>query len=218
MSNGWYDISAPLTDQLPTWPTSRGWTREFTRDVRTGDAVTETFLSMDVHCGTHVDGPLHHLSNGAAVHDLPVEAFWGPCDVIDARGRPVIDEAVVSTAVPEDSERVLFLTDNSVRRLLQQPAFDSSFVGISVEAAELLAGRSSLKLVGNDYLSVQPYDASDKVHQVLMDAGVALLEGVDLSAVVPGRYELCALPLAIPGAEAAPARAVLRRLDYTASP
>ena len=38
-----------------------------------------------------------------------------------------------------------------------------------------------------------------------------LLEGLDLSKVAPGHYDLIALPLRIEGADGAPTRAVLRR-------
>ena len=210
MSAVFHDISAPLDDNLPTWPTSRGWTRELTNDLRAGDGVTESYLAMDVHCGTHVDAPLHHLAEGGGIDTFPLDAFWGRCLVVDARGLEVIGEDLVTRSVPTDVQRVLFLTDNTEQRRLRTPAFDPAFVALSLEAATALAQLDQLKLVGNDYLSVQPYGASDEVHRVLLRRGVALLEGVDLSGVEPGTYELSAFPVAVPGAEAAPARAVLR--------
>lgn len=205
-----HDISAPLSAQLPTWPTSRGWSREFTSDLARGDAVTESFLAMDVHCGTHVDAPLHHLADGDDVHALPLDAFWGRCCVVDARHARQIDAALVAASVPHEAERVLFLTDNTEHGLLRRREFDPTFVAITLEAAEALASRPFLKLVGNDYLSVQPYHASDEIHRVMMRASIALLEGLDLTGVAPGWYELSAFPVALPGAEAAPVRAVLR--------
>lgn len=207
-----HDISAPLSRDLPVWPTSRGWSREFTSDVARGDGVTETFLAMDVHCGTHVDAPLHHLADGDDVQRLPLDAFWGPCYVVDARHARVIDAAVVAAGVPDEAERVLFLTDNTELGLLRRREFEPTFVAITLEAAQSLALRPLLKLVGNDYLSVQPYGASDEIHRVMMRAGIALLEGVDLAGVEPGWYELSAFPVSLPGAEAAPVRAVLREL------
>ena len=216
MTAVFHDISAPLNHRLPTWPTSRGWTCELTSDVRAGDPVTESYLAMDVHCGTHVDAPLHHLADGDPVEAFPLEAFWGSCVVVDARGRDVIGEDIVTGSVPEEAERVLFLTDNSERVLLQQPAFDPGFVALDLAAATVLSERSRLKLVGNDYLSVQLFGASDEIHRVLLRAGIALLEGINLSGIAPGRYELAAFPVAVAGAEAAPVRAVLRALPDAA--
>ena len=61
-----------------------------------------------------------------------------------------------------------------------------------------------------DSLSVGPGgDEGDAIHCLLLAAGVCLLEGLDLSAVEPGEYELVSLPLRIAGADGAPARAFL---------
>jgi arylformamidase len=180
----------------------------FTRDVRQGDPVTESLLRTDVHCGTHVDAPLHFLPDGRGVDGLPVEAFLGPVLVVDACGHLEVPEEVVDE-IPNGTRRILFRTDNSTRSLMRTPTFDPEFVGLSVQAARALAQRDEILLVGNDYLSVQPWQGDDDVHRVLLRRGVALLEGVDLTGVEPGWYELFALPLLLHGAEGAPVRAVL---------
>ena len=43
--------------------------------------------------------------------------------------------------------------------------------------------------------------------------GVVLLEGVDLSQVPPGRYELICPPVKLAGSDGAPCRAILRELN-----
>ena len=50
------------------------------------------------------------------------------------------------------------------------------------------------------------------VHELACEAGVVILEGLDLSRVEPGVYELAVLPLKILGGDGAPARAILRTL------
>jgi arylformamidase len=90
------------------------------------------------------------------------------------------------------------------RVLLRGPA------SISPGGARELVRRSVL-LVGTDALSVDPVgDAGLPAHRELLAAGIVVLEGLDLSAAQPGRYQLIALPLLIPGADGAPARAVLK--------
>ena len=206
------DISAGLSGSLPVWPSSRGWSVDLTSDVRRGDDVTESFLSADVHTGTHVDAPLHHLSDGFGVEGFALDAFVGPALVVDATGQREVGAEVVAR-LPAEARRVLFRTDNSVSKLMRQPHFEPAFVGLSVGAADALSCRDSLLLVGSDYLSVQSYGGDDEVHRLLLRKGVALLEGVDLSHVEPGWYDLFALPVLLPGAEGAPVRAVLRPLD-----
>jgi arylformamidase len=105
--------------------------------------------------------------------------------------------------------RVLFKTRNS--RLLHQPVFDPGFAAFSVEAAAALVARG-VKLVGLDYLSVASAEEQVPVHRAFLDHGVAVLEGIDLSEVAPGRYELICLPVKLRGADGAPCRAVLRDL------
>ena len=69
-----------------------------------------------------------------------------------------------------------------------------------------------MRLVGLDYLSVTHADTQVPVHRAFLDHGVVLLEGIDLSDIEPGRYELMALPIRLRGADGAPCRAVLRDL------
>jgi arylformamidase len=89
------------------------------------------------------------------------------------------------------------------------PDFQRSFRALTGSAAEWLVERG-LKLIGMDYLSVDPYDAQPKLaHLALLGAGVVVLEGLDLRGVPVGNYELTCLPIRLVGADAAPARVVL---------
>jgi len=113
-------------------------------------------------------------------------------------------------AIPLDGvTRILFKTRNS--HLLKRPDYDPDFVAFSVEAARALVALG-IELVGLDYLSVAHADEQVPVHRAFLDHGVVLLEGVDLSEIVPGRYELICFPLRLRGLDGAPCRAVLRDL------
>ena len=103
--------------------------------------------------------------------------------------------------------RVLARTDNS--KLWAEP-FRGDFTALTPGGARWLAERGT-ELFGIDYLSVEAYGGDGTVHRVLLKAGVVLLEGLDLSGVEPGPCELWAAPVKLAGAEAAPARALLRR-------
>ena len=80
-----------------------------------------------------------------------------------------------------------------------------------MDGARYLTERG-LRLVGIDYLSIEAFHApGHPVHRHLLGAGVVILEGLDLSRVEPGVYELVCLPLPVTGIDGAPCRAVLRR-------
>jgi arylformamidase len=67
------------------------------------------------------------------------------------------------------------------------------------------------KLVGWDYLSIEKFGSRDfPAHHALLGAGVVIVEGLDLSQVEPGEYELTCLPLKVAGGDGAPARVILR--------
>jgi len=73
---------------------------------------------------------------------------------------------------------------------------------ISIEIAPDMACWQNL---GVDYLSIEAFQGRDgSVRRSLLSHGIVMLEGLNLSAVTPARYQLLALPVRIADAEAAP--------------
>ncbi len=175
-----------------------------------GDHNNSSALNMSVHSGTHVDAPFHFVPNGATIDSLPLDLFIGPALVHAVEADRYITAEHIAAMDTGDVTRVLFKTRNS--QLLQQSTYDPDFVAFSVEAAEALVSRG-IKLVGLDYLSVAHADEQIPVHRAFLDHGVALLEGVNLSEIIPGRYELVCFPVRLRGCDGAPCRAVLRDLS-----
>lgn len=195
--------------RTPLWPGSPPIELERRLDLQRGDHATDSTLRCSVHTGTHVDAPAHVLVNGGTIGALDLDALMGPCQVADLRGHERIQVAdLEAIGLVAGVERLLLRTDNSAR---WSDRFDRNFTGLSPSAAAWLAERR-LRLVGIDYLSIEPWDGDGSVHRLLLDAGVVLLEGLTLDDVTEGPYELCCLPLKLSSAEAAPARAVVRPL------
>ena len=202
------DISVPLARGIPTWPGSTGFHVDQTLSFEKGDGITVSRIDMDVHTGTHVESALHYVEGGDTIETVPLEAFVGPAMVIDLRAADAIGPAELDAAgIAGGTERLLLRTRNS-GRLQTGEEFRRDFVGLTVDGARWIAGRT-IRLVGSDYLSVQRFDDEPETHRVLMRANVAILEGLDLSAVDPGEYRLTCLPLRLHSTEAAPARAIL---------
>jgi arylformamidase len=208
------DISVPLRTGMPHWPNSPGCTVTRVLDQLAGDEVTSSSIDLDVHCGTHLDAPLHYLRNGASVDDTDLGSCVGPAFVADLRGITEIGSGQLEARVPQGETRLLLKTDNSA--LWRKPHFVKNFAALTVDGAQWVADRG-MRLVANDYLSIQLFNGDPRTHRVLMEAGVIILEGVDLSEAAPGTYDLICLPLRIADAEGAPARAVLLpRVEPTA--
>lgn len=201
-----YDISVPLSATLPVYPGDPAVTLE--RLTMPGNGtISVTRLTMGTHSGTHLDVPRHVRPDGAAVDEIPLSRLMGPATVLEIREEREIDSRILRRLPIQGAERLLFKTGNS--RLWRQPGFCSEFSALSEDGAAWLV-EAGVKLVGIDYLSIESSTGSGKVHQTLLDAGVLILEGLDLTAVPAGHYELICLPLAIAGGDGAPARAVLR--------
>lgn len=209
------DISAPLRDDLPTWPGEDGLVRELSADQSDGDPATVSHLSLGAHTGTHVDAPVHFLPDGEGLEAFDLDAFVGPVTVVDlshASGEITADD-LDRADVPAITSRLLVRTRNSGWSATATE-FDERYIALDRSAADWCVTRG-LRLIGIDYLSIEPFDPGERgapVHRALLDASVAILEGLDLDGVEAGEYELAALPLRIPdGIDGAPARAVLTR-------
>ena len=205
-----HDISLKLTGETLRWVTAPPFELEERRRMSKGDPNNSSALNMSVHSGTHIDAPFHFVADGNTIDQLPLERFIGPALVYAVEAERYITKEHVAGIRLDGATRVLFKTKNSA--LLRKQEYVPDFVAISVEATQSLV-ELGVELVGLDYLSVAHADEQVPVHRAFLDHGVVLLEGIDLSAVAPGRYELMCLPIPLGDSDGAPCRAVLRDLE-----
>jgi arylformamidase len=203
-----FDISIPLTNELPIYPGDPEFGIEPVLLLEKGDGAAVSRITMGDHSGTHLDAPGHQLPGGATLDAVPLSLLMGRALVADLRGVTEIGARELESLALHGEERLLLKTDNSL--LWNRPGFQRGYVALSAEGADYLVG-SGIRLVGIDYLSIERFGGDGRVHRTLLENGVIILEGLDLSAVSAGIYELVCLPLRIPGGNGAPARAVLRQ-------
>ena len=205
-----FDISLSISPDLPVWPGDPSVELEQVVSMDKGEHVNVSHLSAGVHIGTHVDAPHHFMNDGRTIEQLSLEVLTGPCyvaqlpDGIEAITAEVLD----GMPVPAGVKRILFGTSNSRFWSRGETEFQEDFVAVTEDGAEWLV-EHGIQLIGIDYLSVAPYSASIPTHRVLLGAGVVVVEGLDLSAVPRGFYDLYCLPLKLLGSDGAPARAIL---------
>jgi arylformamidase len=201
------DITRPLYNGFPAWPDDVPFRRDTTVKRLGNRRFTTSSLAMSAHAGTHIDAPQHLALPGnpaRTIEMLSLAALVGPARVVDLRGRSVVTAGALP-ALRDTPPRVLLRTDNSERDY----AVDH-FVAMTEDAAAQLLGHACV-LVGIDGPSVDaPESAGLPVHRLLLDAGVVVVEGLDLGRAAAGDYELFCLPLALAGSDGAPARAILR--------
>jgi arylformamidase len=204
-----HDISLPISENLVVWPGDPPVTFSFPRHLGRGDHCTVGEMTLSHHTGTHVDAPAHFLKHGSTVENLDLDILIGPALVVDCGKASVLTAAVLAGLnIQPESERLLFKTRNSAIWGRGEKEFIRDFTAITPDGAEWLTDRR-VRLVGIDYLSVAPFGNDAATHETLLQAGVILLEGLDLSGIAAGRYQLICLPLRLVGAEGSPVRAVL---------
>lgn len=205
-----YDISLTISPGMPVWPGDPAVELTQLASIDQGANANVSHLSFGVHTGTHIDAPHHFLNDHQTVETLPLEVLTGPCHVLqlDDGVASLSAEVLAAAQIPADAQRLLFRTRNSQLWAQGVREFRTDFVAIPLDGAEWLV-RRGVRLVGVDYLSVSPYKNSRPTHEALLKAGVVIVEGLDLSQVQAGPYQLYCLPLKIGGSDGAPARAIL---------
>jgi arylformamidase len=205
----WIDVTVPIRAGMVHWPGNPGVQREVSVEHGEAGICRVSRLTLGVHTGTHFDAPNHFDVPGGGVEALPVAAMIGVTRIVAVHGH-AIARADVEVLHLKAGERVLFKTSNSARGW-NTDAFVPDYVYVTESAAHHLAEKR-VALVGIDYLSVGGPADGARTHRALLQAGVCILEGLDLRRVVPGTFEMIALPLLIPGSDGAPARVLLRPL------
>jgi arylformamidase len=211
MAGPWIDISIPLKSGMVRWPGDPEVRIERVLAIDRGDPCNVSSILMGSHTGTHMDPPFHYVRAGTTLDAMPLDATIGPARVIQIQDHESVKPDELERHDIRAGERVLFKTRNS-SDAWQTDDFIEDFVYISLAGARYLADRG-VRAVGVDYLSVGGYRADgEAIHHALLEAGIWIVEGLNLADVAPGAYELVCLPIKIQHADGAPARALLRPL------
>lgn len=203
------DISPAISAEIAVWPGDTALKRNVLLDISTGANLTLSSLHATVHLGAHADAPSHYHSQGAAIDQVSLSPYLGPCFVQTVHKEPhgLIKPEDCKTAIASGSKRILF-------RTLSAPDpnhFNTDFVAFSSAAIDAL-GHAGVVLIGIDTPSVDPFSSKDlPAHQALLRWNIRNLEGLVLESIADGAYELIALPLKLVGFDASPVRAVLVR-------
>ena len=197
------DISLPIKPGMVVYPGNPEI--EFSDCSSSTSELTK--ITLGSHTGTHIDAPRHSKVSAAGINTWPLSRFIGPVRVIDATNdTEFISVKTVAAAAPQSDERLLFKTQNSIRGF---ESWRSDYVYLSGEAAEILA-KSEIGLFGLDWISVkQQGNPDNRSHTELLGKNIPILEGLDLSNVEPGEYDLIFLPLSFGNLDGGIGRAVL---------
>lgn len=197
-----YDISAPIYPGMPVYK-NKAEKQPRLDTVRNG-YVTESRLNIDLHCGTHVDAPLHMFPDGEGTESLAVSQLVTPCKVLDLQHvRSKIMQRDLEGRGLGKGDFILCQTRNSM-----EENFNFEFVYLSEEGASYLA-QIGVKGVGIDALGIERDQVGHPTHKVLLGNRIMVIEGLRLGEVPAGEYLMIVAPLKLLGGEASPARVLL---------
>lgn len=209
-----HDISVTISNDLVTWPGDPKVDIQLPIQIKKGDPCNVSRWQIGAHTGTHADAPFHFLDDGIGMDAIPLDVFIGPCIVVEVQPRVHIEREDLLKADLKGHTRVLFKTKNSLHWKNGDREFDKDFIAVGLTGAKYLV-EQRVRLVGVDYLSVETFHAEFEhpVHKHLLGNGVTVLEGLNLSDIRPGEYELLCMPLKIKHGDGSPVRAALRELN-----
>lgn len=200
------DISPLISSEIAVWPGDVPFSRKILLNTDEGHHLTLSSIETSVHLGAHTDGPNHYINGGQDISQRSLSYYFGPAQVITCstkRSERIHWQDLATHKI--EAPRVLLKTNS----FPNPNHFNEDFCSLSEELVDKLAERHAV-LVGIDTPSVDPFNSKQlEAHHRIAKHNMAVLEGIILSHVQDGNYQLVALPLKIAGADASPVRAVL---------
>lgn len=163
------------------------------------------------HVGTHVEAPLHFLTDGGDTASLSIEKLMGPAIVLDFRHKG-INEAISLAEIQaagdiQVGDRVLTMTGRHTQYRTPQ-SHDRPY--ITEEAVRWLVEDRKINCLGTDSSGFEVRGVSHHPdHRLLNNAGIPVLECLNnLVELRQQRVFLIALPWPVIGLDACPVRAI----------
>ncbi|WP_342542909.1 cyclase family protein [Paenisporosarcina sp. FSL H8-0542] len=170
----------------------------------TNGYVTETRLDFDVHTGTHIDAPLHMVTNGDTFETIPLDNLVGQCKVFDlTEVENGVSKADLEGFDIQKGDFVLLKTKNSF-----EETFNFDFIFLAQDGAEYLS-EVGIRGIGIDALGIERSQEGHPTHKTLFANNIIIIEGLRLKEIEQGQYFMVAAPLKLMGTDASPARVLL---------
>jgi arylformamidase len=206
------DVTLPVYPGIPVWPGDEEVKLYRQQKIEDGNNANGSFLGCSVHTGTHIDAPFHFLQDGYSVERIPMDQLIGEVQVIEFPDsiRSIGVKELASAGIQLQTSRLLFKTSNSLYWEKGEQKFQKDFVALENDGAEWLVDKG-IRTVGIDYLSIAPFSRGKQTHETLLKSEILIIEGLNLSGIEGGVWNLICLPLKLNGAEGSPARVILTR-------
>ncbi len=193
------DLTLTVNEELPVYPNEpKPSIKQYASTEKEG--WNEHLLTINSHCGTHIDAPWHMLSGAKKLKDFSIDKFIGECILFDVRGQKEIN---IDTSEVNKGD-IVFLRTGHIEKRNQEDYFSSNPI-VSSKLAEKLVEKK-IKILGID--SPSPDNSPYRIHQILLHNDVLILENlVNLEKITKNRFKVYVLPMKLEN-DGAPCRVV----------
>jgi len=197
------DISTPLYNDMEKYPSLEGFQLQWIRTIWEKDKLNMSRIAMESHVGTHVDAPLHFIENGKSIDQMPLQNLFGAAQVLDVP---------YPETVTGEFLRGKHLGTHILLFKFGEKRYSRDFDYFDFTAVDYLL-QNDVKVIGTDNFTIDSKKTKYDIHQSILKNEIWVVEGLNLTNVIPGVYEFICLPLSIKSAEGSPARAVLLKRE-----
>lgn len=199
------DLTHRIESEMPVYPGDAETRLEQSKYFHI-DGYNNHQLSVNMHAGTHIDGPMHLLDIQKYMSESSVEQFVGDGVLLDVQEAAAIDYKEKYEALIKEEQIVILHTGHG--ELYGQPAYFEDYPVLTTEFVDLLV-RKKVKMIGLDTPSPDHYPF--EIHKSLFSNHIFIIENLTNVKRLLGitSFEIIALPLNIK-ADSSVARVIAR--------
>jgi len=199
------DLTHMIQNGMPVFPGHTETTLVQSNHFQS-DGYNNHQLSINMHAGTHIDGPMHLLDITKYMTETSVEQFVGDGVLLDLTGAAVVDYKEEYETRIQEGQIVIVHTGHG--EFYGEPHYFSDYPVLTADFVDLLI-RKKVKMIGLDTPSPDRYPFS--IHKSLFGSNIFIIENLANVKRLLGiqAFEIIALPLHIQ-ADSSIARVIAR--------
>ncbi len=217
MNKNWYDLSHLYTEGMPEAAGHAPFHAERVINPNTGSRISN--ITLNSHCGTHIDAPYHFVPDGKTIDLFPPSYFVGIAYILDAPKNPlesVTSEDLLKYETEIEKSDFLFIRTGWESRWGKLD-YTWAYPFITEDAARYIL-KNKIRIIGTDTVSPDPSVKSglrkgSPVHSLLLSKNVLIIENLTGMEPIKGKMVMAyCFPLAFKDGDGSPTRVVAHDL------
>lgn len=196
------DMTHPLEEGIPHWPTQASVTFEYGFKYKEDGSYWRNIHFCE-HSGTHIDSMCHFIEGGETVDQIPVDRIIGRGVNIDVTHIQPLGVTSVEDVTrfeekygPIQKGDIVFFHfgwDKKWKIGEEGKPFMEDWPGTSAETAEYLLSKQ-VAAVGTDASALDAMGTPNSSHKILLSQGINIIENVNNLDILPPYFGIVGLP------------------------